>query len=198
MMSLSTVSVNAETVDMAETNGILRELKSGIESKIDNLQTYITTILSEIDFKISEVLQSLTNYEYPVLSSIFDIQDIQVSQNEILQIISEDVQLSIESQNTINVEQIKQTALIEEIKEVSVSSNKALYRMVEASEADINNAELMQGLNESIADLNENLDMINTFFAYTYAFLIFILVVIIAVVVYRLINKTLIHNMFRG
>ena len=204
-MSIGTVSVSAETTDMTETNGILREVKSGIESKIDALQTYLATILSDISLKVDNMNLALTDTEYPLMSKMNELQELQVFQNQIVNDIQTDTDSMLNVQELImdNLivmygEQNAQTDYIEEIKKASVSANEAVQKIVSANEADINNAEMMKGLNETLEELNTNLDMINTFIGYMYAFCIFLLVVIISVVVYRILNKTLINNAFRG
>lgn len=134
-----------------------------------------------------------------------DLQELQVSQNQIVN----DIQYDTDSMQNMQAmildnlivmygEQNAQTDYIEEIKKASVSANEAVQKIVSANEADINNAEMMKGLNETLEELNTNLDMMNTFIGYMYAFCIFLLVVIISVVVYRILNKTLINNAFRG
>ena len=204
-LSIGTVSVSAETTDMTETNGILREVKSGIESKIDALQTYLATILSDISLKVDNMNLVLTDNEYPLMNKMNELQELQVSQNQIVN----DIQYDTDSMQNMQAmildnlivmygEQNAQTDYIEEIKKASVSANEAVQKIVSANEADINNAEMMKGLNETLEELNANLDMINTFIGYMYAFCIFLLVVIISVIVYRILNKTLINNAFRG
>lgn len=202
-MTVGSVSVHAETTDMSETNSRL----SAIESTLSTLSDYVNTN--------KEFVREITTYihsEVGLDSRMNDIQNKIVEQTEII----DSMNTTTVSANAV-IEDVKQRTgdtvrVLLEIEESNDSiastlitlsdsvntTNEHLAILSERAELDINNQQLLEGLNASISDLNENIDKINIFLGYLYAFCIFAVIALITVVIFRILWNTLIKNMFTG
>lgn len=202
-MTVGTVSVKAETTDMSETNSRL----SAIETTLNTLTDYVNTnkefVREIIDYIHGEVgldfrMNEIQNKIVEQTEIIDSLNTTTVSANSILENMKQKtddtvtVLLDIEESNDSIASTL--TSLSSSVEE----TNAHLAILSEKAELDINNQQLLAGLNASISDLNENIDKINIFLGYLYAFCIFAVIALITVVIFRILWNTLIKNMFTG
>lgn len=209
-LAVGSVSVKAETTDMSETNNKL----GAIESAITELKDYMK--------RNQELVKDITDYihgengNYSLNSLIFDqtnetnsklqeqnevitsLQEQTVSGNNLLQDVKQrtgdTVTLLLDMNESNEGIASTLTTLSNTLNECSAD----LATLSDQAQADINNQQLLEGLNVSISELNENIDKINTFLGYMYAFCIFVVIALITVVIFRILWNTLIKNMFTG
>lgn len=209
-MTVGSVSANAETSDMSETNAKLADIKDLMETLtgyVDSNKNLVKDITEYIhgengNYSLNSLVYDQTNdiqtkitVQTEVLTSL---QEQTVSNNEVLQDIKQRtgdtvrVLLEVEQGN----EGISST--LTTLSDTLIECSADLATLSEQAQADINNAELLQGLNESIDKLNGNIDKINVFLGYLYAFCIFAVIALISVVIFRILWNTLIKNAFTG
>ena len=202
------VSVKAETTDMIATN-----------EKLDHISSLMETLTGYVD-KNKNLTQDLMDYihgenGYESLHSLIFNQtnDIQTKITDSTEILT-----------TLQEQTVSQNSLLEDVKQRTGDTTKLLRDITQSNDgiastlttlsttleecsadlavlsqqaqADINNEQLLNGLNESIDELNQNIDRVNKFLGFLYAGLLFAVVVTLSVIIFRLLWNTLIKNMF--
>lgn len=202
------VSVKAETTDMIATN-----------EKLDHISSLMETLTGYVD-KNKNLTQDLMDYihgenGYESLHSLIFNQtnDIQTKITDSTEILT-----------TLQEQTVSQNSLLEDVKQRTGDTTKLLLDITQSNDgiastlttlsttleecsadlavlsqqaqADINNEQLLNGLNESIDELNQNIDRVNKFLGFLYAGLLFAVVVTLSVIIFRLLWNTLIKNMF--
>ena len=202
------VSVKAETTDMTATN-----------ERLDHISSLMETLTGYVD-KNKNLTQDLMDYihgengNYSLNSLIYNqTNDIQTKITD-----------STEVLTTLQEQSVSQNSLLEDVKQRTGDTTKLLLDIYQSNDgiastlttlsttleecsadlavlsqqaqADINNEQLLNGLNESIDELNQNIDRVNKFLGFLYAGLLFAVVVTLSVIIFRLLWNTLIKNMF--
>lgn len=205
--------MKADTPDMGETNNKL----GNIETAISELKDYVKSSKEMIQ-NIADYINGSNGY-YSLNSLIYDqatitnnniqqqtevltsVQEQTVSSNQLLQDIQiktdDTAHLLADTKNAITGDN-GVTSTLTLMSDTLTQCSADLSVLSQQAQADINNEQLLEGLNESIETLNKNIDRINTFLGYLYAFAIFLVVAIISVVIFRLLWNTLIKNVFAG
>lgn len=204
------VSVCAETTDMSTTN-----------AKLDNIANLMETLTGYVDSN-KNLVQDITEYihgengNYSLNSLIYNqTNDIQTKITNTTEILT-----------TLQEQTVSQNSLLEDVKQRTGDTTKLLLEIDQSNDgiastlttlsttldecsadlavlsqqaqADINNQQLLNGLNQSIDELNQNIDRVNKFLGFLYAGLIFAVVVTISIIIFRILWNTLIKNMFSG
>lgn len=187
--------------------------------RLDHISSLMETLTGYVD-KNKNLTQDLMDYihgengNYSLNSLIYNqTNDIQTKITD-----------STEVLTTLQEQSVSQNSLLEDVKQRTGDTTKLLLDIYQSNDgiastlttlsttleecsadlavlsqqaqADINNEQLLNGLNESIDELNQNIDRVNKFLGFLYAGLLFAVVVTLSVIIFRLLWNTLIKNMF--